>query len=72
MLPFLYGDRLAARVDAKARRDTGVLDALAVHYEDAKPALELRDDLRTELIALARWLGLERVKIGRALVHASA
>jgi uncharacterized protein YcaQ len=72
VLPFLYGDRLAARVDAKARRDTGVLDALAIHYEDAKPAPELRDDLRTELTALAHWLGLERVKIGRTLVHVSA
>lgn len=72
VLPFLYGDRLAARVDAKARRDTGVLDALAIHYEDAKPAPELRDDLRTELSALARWLGLERVKIGRTFVHVSA
>jgi uncharacterized protein YcaQ len=66
VLPFLYGDRLAARVDVKARRDTGVLEALAVHYEDAQPTLELRNDLRTELEALAAWLGLTGVKIGRA------
>jgi uncharacterized protein YcaQ len=72
VLPFLYGDRLAARVDAKARRDTGVLDAIAIHYEDDKPAPALRDDLRTELTALAHWLGLERVKIGRTLVRVSA
>jgi uncharacterized protein YcaQ len=65
VLPFLYGDRFAARVDVKARRDTGVLDAIAVHYEDAQPALELRDELRVELEALAGWLGLTRVKIGR-------
>jgi uncharacterized protein YcaQ len=65
VLPFLYGDRFAARVDIKARRDTGVLDAIAVHYEDAQPALELRDELRVELEALAGWLGLTRVKIGR-------
>jgi uncharacterized protein YcaQ len=68
VLPFLYGDRFAARVDAKARRDTGVLDVIAIHFEDARPALGLRDDLRAELVALARWLGLERVKIGRTLL----
>jgi uncharacterized protein YcaQ len=67
VLPFLYGDRFAARVDAKARRDTGVLDTIAIHYEDAKPTLALRDGLRTELAALASWLGLERVKIGRTV-----
>ncbi len=72
VLPFLYGDRLAARVDAKARRDTSTLEVIAIHYEDAKPAPELREDLRAELTALARWLGLERVKIGRTLAQASA
>ncbi|MGD0472258.1 MAG: crosslink repair DNA glycosylase YcaQ family protein [Candidatus Velthaea sp.] len=72
VLPFLYGDRLAARVDAKARRDTSMLKVIAIHYEDAKPAPELREDLRAELTALARWLGLERVKIGRTLAQASA
>lgn len=66
VLPFLFGDRFAARVDAKARRDTGVLDAIAIHYEDAQPTLELRDGLRGALDALARWLGLSRVKAGRA------
>jgi uncharacterized protein YcaQ len=65
VLPFLYGDRLAARVDVKARRDTGVLEALAVHYEDTRPTLELRNDLRTELEALAAWLGLTGLTIGR-------
>jgi uncharacterized protein YcaQ len=62
VLPFLYGDRLAARVDAKARRDIGVLEIIAVHYEDGKPALELRDALATSLDELATWLGLAHAK----------
>jgi uncharacterized protein YcaQ len=49
-----------------------MLKVIAIHYEDAKPAPELREDLRAELTALARWLGLERVKIGRTLAQASA
>ncbi len=65
VLPFLHGDRLAARVDAKARRDERVLDVIAVHYEDARPAIDLRDDLRTALHALATWLGLEKVVFRR-------
>jgi uncharacterized protein YcaQ len=61
VLPFLHGDRLAARVDAKARRDTGVLDVIAVHYEDARPSTDVRDGLRTALDELAAWLGLANV-----------
>lgn len=58
VLPFLHGERLAARVDVKARRDIGVLDAIAIHYEDAAPSIALRDDLQTALGELATWLGL--------------
>jgi uncharacterized protein YcaQ len=63
VLPYLHGDRLAARVDVKARRDTGVLDVIAIHYEDARPTIDVRDDLRLELERLAAWLGLERVTL---------
>ncbi len=63
VLPYLHGDRFAARVDAKARRDTGVLDVIAIHYEHAKPAIAVRDGLRAELEALAGWLGLMQVKV---------
>ena len=58
VLPFLYGDRFAARVDAKARRDAGILDVIAIHFESARPSIELRDALRTSLNELAVWLGL--------------
>ncbi len=63
VLPFLHGDRLAARVDAKARRADGVLDVLAIHYEDARPAIGVRDGLRTALDALRAWLGLAELRI---------
>ena len=65
VLPFLHGDRLAARVDLKSRRDEGVLDVIAIHYEDVRPSISLRDDLRLELTALASWLGLNGIRIGR-------
>jgi uncharacterized protein YcaQ len=68
VLPFLHGDRLAARVDAKARRDAGVLDVIAIHYEDERPALGLRDDLRASLAELGSWLGLPRVELPRTRV----
>ncbi len=70
VLPFLYGDRFAARVDAKARRDTGILDVIAVHYEDEGPAAGVRDALRTSLDELATWLGLARVQLPRGLLSA--
>ncbi len=65
VLPFLHGDRLAARVDAKARRADGMLDVIAVHYEDERPAIELRDALRAEFDALAAWLGLADIRLPR-------
>ncbi len=71
VLPFLHGDRLAARIDAKARRDTGVLDIIAVHFEDDRPAAELREALRSELGALAAWLGLADVRVPRDMNTAS-
>ena len=60
MLPFLLGDRIAARVDLKADRQAGLLRAHAVHLEPAAP-LETADALREELELLAGWLGLDGV-----------
>ena len=66
MLPFLLGDRLAARVDLKADRKAGVLRVPAAWVEpvrgrtDPSPG-EVAEALATELHRLAGWLGLDGV-----------
>jgi uncharacterized protein len=61
VLPFLFGDRLAARVDLKADRKTGVLQIPAAWIEPAAEADETATALAAELGRLAGWLGLEAV-----------
>ena len=41
MLPFLHGERLAARVDLKADRKRGVLHVPAAHLEPGEPQDEV-------------------------------
>ena len=58
VLPFLHGDRLAARVDAKSDRERGLLLARAVHWEPAARSGGAEEALERALGRLARSLGL--------------
>ncbi|MFZ3007520.1 MAG: crosslink repair DNA glycosylase YcaQ family protein, partial [Phenylobacterium sp.] len=62
VLPFLQGEAITARVDLKADRKAGVLLVQSAHAEpwadDATPG-----QLMTELQLMARWLGLNAVRV---------
>jgi hypothetical protein len=61
VLPFLLGDRFAARLDLKADRKAGVLQIPAAWIEPAADQEETAAALVTELHRLAGWLGLHTV-----------
>ena len=62
VLPFLLGERIAARVDLKADRKARVLRVQAAHREpDAPPETERL--LAEELELMAGWLDLDGVTV---------
>ncbi|BBH64283.1 hypothetical protein ACTI_09680 [Actinoplanes sp. OR16] len=61
VLPFLLGDRFAARVDLKAERRTGELQIPAVWLEPGADQEETAVALAAELFRLAGWLGLSTI-----------
>ena len=65
VLPFLYGERLAARVDLKSDRSQGRLLAQAAYVEPHVEPGVVADALAAELCTLAAWLGLGSVAVGR-------
>jgi uncharacterized protein YcaQ len=58
VLPFLFGDRLAARVDLKADRQAGLLRVPAAWLEPGESPGPVAEALAGALRELAAWLGL--------------
>ena len=65
VLPFLFGDRLAARVDVKADRLNSRLVVSGAYLEPWAAADAVAPELVRELRVLAGWLGLDSVRVGR-------
>ena len=65
VLPFLLGERLAARVDLKSDRNADALIVHAAATEQGMNATRVAGPLAAELRAMATWLGLERIVVGK-------
>lgn len=62
VLPFLLGERIAARMDLKADRQARMLRVQAAHSEPDAPA-ETAERLAGELRLMAGWLELDQVSV---------
>jgi uncharacterized protein YcaQ len=65
VLPFLFGDRLMARVDLKTDRPAKRLLVLAAYRESHADSAQVANALAVELQLLARWLQLDSIHIER-------
>jgi uncharacterized protein len=64
VLPFLMGDRFAARVDLKADRKTSTLIVHAAYVEPGFDPRAVASALARELRSMASWLSLESFAVG--------
>jgi uncharacterized protein YcaQ len=65
VLPFMMNGEMVGRVDVKADRANKTLLVHSVHTEKGVKRSSINDALNAELDAMAIWLGLDRVQIGR-------
>ncbi|MGH9408459.1 MAG: winged helix-turn-helix domain-containing protein [Vicinamibacterales bacterium] len=65
VLPFLMGDRFAARVDLKADRKAARLLVHAAYVESGCDAVRVADALAAELRAMADWRALDSIVVGQ-------
>ncbi|MGI8760581.1 MAG: winged helix-turn-helix domain-containing protein [Jatrophihabitantaceae bacterium] len=63
VLPFLLGERLAARVDLKSDRQAGVLRVQGAYLEDGADPHYVAGELAEELAITANWLGLGGIEV---------
>jgi uncharacterized protein YcaQ len=65
VLPFMMNGEMVGRVDLKSDRANSALLAYSVHTEKGVKRSSINDALNTELHAMATWLQLDQVQIGR-------
>ena len=65
VLPFMMDGEMVGRVDLKADRANSKLLVHSVHTEKGVKRSSINDALNTELRAMATWLQLDQVQIGR-------
>ena len=65
VLPFLMGDRFAARVDLKADRKSSTLIVHSAYLEDECDNGDVAAALAGELRSMAEWLSLEKFAVAR-------
>ena len=65
VLPFLMGDRIAARLDLKADRKAQRLVVAAAHLEPGSDIDAVLPAVTDELKLLARWLGFDTIRVDR-------
>jgi hypothetical protein len=63
VLPFLCGDRLAARIDLKADRKASRLIVHAAYVEAERDAGRVAEALAAELRVMARWLAMDSLAV---------